>query len=39
MPVDLRFVNVSEDPVVFAHGLGWLLHRCAQGQARHARIG
>ena len=39
VPVDLRFVNVSEDPVVFAHGLGWLLHRCAQGQGRHARIG
>ena len=36
VPVDLRFVNLSEDPVAFGHGLGWLLHRCAESQARRA---
>ena len=36
VPVDLRFVNGSEDPAVFAHGLEWLLYRARQGQAPHA---
>ena len=36
VPVDLRFVNLSEDPVVFAHGLEWLLCRLRQGRPQNA---
>ncbi len=32
VPVDLRFVNGSDDPAVFAHGLEWLLYRVRQAQ-------
>lgn len=36
VPVDLRFANLSEDPVVFGHGLEYLLSRLRQGRAQSA---
>ena len=41
VPVDLRFVNLSEDPVVFGHGLEYLLSRLRHsgGEGRALRAG